>query len=427
MAPKKVLLLVRDFPPYYHSLGGVIRMVKLGEFLDSQGYEVHVVASAGLPIDYFGYEDTLKRFNIHYVTDAYQRIYNNSTRSNHGTPKNSWIKQRILDTIRYLSIELCVPDPAVLYAHRLYRTALSITLKHGIANIVSSSPPHSTQIAALMLKRRLGDRITLILDYRDSWNTTPLFSKRFFVTQAINRALERRILEQADAITYASPPMIRKINATFPGSANNSQLILNGYDPDLFPLERLPAPYNVVFTIGHFGAISDARCSFRNPSAVLEVAADFDHEMRFIFFGDAKISSKRTLLLGDRLVVNGSISHSEALQEMRRMDALMLIHSNPDGADEVITSKIFEYMLAGRPIIAFGPPAMEAIRMVQNHNLGYTANIDDREEIKLTLARVYDDWINNKLVSYDLSLLSAYTRSAQYAKLLPLFGEGKAD
>ena len=55
MSSKKILIIVRDFIPYYHSLGGVMRVLKLAEFLTEKDVSVYILSAKGVEIDYFGY------------------------------------------------------------------------------------------------------------------------------------------------------------------------------------------------------------------------------------------------------------------------------------------------------------------------------------------------------------------------------------
>lgn len=417
---KAVLVIVRDFPPYFSSLGGVIRILKMCDFLRNSEIAVHVVAAAGLEISYFGYEDLVKRITIHYVPDVLQRYNNQRSTTFASTAEDAGVTRKIVQKIRNMILELSVPDLGIFFFRGLYKKSIQVIESHHIENVIVSSPPFSTQAIGWLLKRRMGERINLIVDYRDSWNTLSIFAKRWRTTRAFNRIMERHVLKAADHLLYQSPPVICKIDKMFPGIVRNSQLVMNGYDPSMELAASGPAPANEMLTIGHFGAISDDPKSFRNPTPLLQAVVELDLPIRFEFYGAARLSSHWQHSLVNRFFLGGNLSHETALRQMAKCDVLMLIHSDPIGADEVIPAKIFEYMLAGRPILAAGPEGMESRRMVREKHLGYSINILDRSDIKVVLKKILMHWRQGHLVQYDRGALTEFSRPLQYAKILPL-------
>ena len=415
-----VLIVVRDFPPYFGTLGGVIRILKLADFLELRGIPVHVVASAGHELNYFGYEDVVKRLNIHYVPDKLQRYNTRQSTSPVASSSAPNKHPSFGKRIRNVVSELAVPDLGIFFFRGMYRAARAIIESHGIKNVIVSSPPFSTQAVGWLLKRQFGDKLNLIVDYRDSWNTLSIFAKHWPATRALNRFMERKVLESADHLLYQSPPVIEKINRMFPSAVKDSLLVMNGYDPVMAPRANMPNSKGDMLTIGHFGSINDDANGFRNPTPILRAAAELDLPIRFEFFGPTRLSSQWKERLGARFVIGENLAHDEALRKMAGTDVLMLVHSDPDGADEVIPAKIFEYMLTGRPIFAAGPANMESARMVQERTLGYTADILDPSAITKTLKRILADWENDRLVTYSRDLLSEFARPVQYEKILPL-------
>ena len=103
---KAVLVIVRDFPPYFSSLGGVIRILKMCDFLRNSEIAVHVVAAAGLEISYFGYEDLVKRITIHYVPDVLQRYNNQRSTTFASTAEDAGVTRKIVQKIRNMILEL---------------------------------------------------------------------------------------------------------------------------------------------------------------------------------------------------------------------------------------------------------------------------------------------------------------------------------
>ena len=76
---------------------------------------------------------------------------------------------------------------------------------------------------------------------------------------------------------------------------------------------------------------------------------------------------------------------------MRAADVNLLIIGAQPGAGATLTGKIFEYLRAGRPILAFVPPDGEAAALVREFDAGVVLEPDDAEAAEAALARLYDD------------------------------------
>lgn len=215
---EKVLIIARDFLPYYPSLGGVIRVVKMAQFLQEQDYEVYVLCAKGVEISYFGYENVVSNLNITYVDDPLQSYYNRSVVTSTGNSEESAPSK--LQGLKNLINDFCIPDKGVFFVNRYVREASRLIVEHNITTVIVSSPPHSTQIIGIKLKRKFGNKIKLIVDYRDSWNTRGIFQKRHWLANRISLRKEKEVLRTADKFTYVSRPMLEKINSTFMDISN---------------------------------------------------------------------------------------------------------------------------------------------------------------------------------------------------------------
>ena len=94
--------------------------------------------------------------------------------------------------------------------------------------------------------------------------------------------------------------------------------------------------------MGYFGSIGRER----NPESLFRAILKVNKEIKLIFYTHNPIDHIWTDKLEGILEAKDAVDHQTALNMMRKMDVLLLIHSEVDGADEVITGKFFEYLLA---------------------------------------------------------------------------------
>ena len=89
--------------------------------------------------------------------------------------------------------------------------------------------------------------------------------------------------------------------------------------------------------------------------------------------------------------VIGPVPHRRSLQYQLASDALLLVIYDCPWANGDLTGKIFEYMGAGKPILALAPEG-EASKLVRSHGLGWVEPPRDVERIRARLAQLIEAW-----------------------------------
>jgi glycosyltransferase involved in cell wall biosynthesis len=404
-----------------------MRMLKLAEFLDRNGWRVHIVAGAGPRIDDFGYSALLSRLSITYVPDrALRAPPHQEGQAPPAQSRGSW-KHRLVRMAKAVILELCTPDVGVLSLGRISRTAEALVKRHEIRHVITSGPPHSDHLVGLRLKKR-HPRLKWIVDYRDSWNSTLLFRKKFLPLQWLNEELERRVLKHCDALTYVSEPMLTKLLARHAASFRLDQkahLVRNGFDEDMLARTHAAPPAmsesGGMVVLGYFGAISDEPGSYRDPSSLLRVLeAHPDLPVRLEFYGSTRINPEWKRRLGDRLHIGGALSHPDAVAKMAAVHGLMLLHTERKGADEVVTGKVFEYIASGRIILSVGPAEMAVNGILRNDSLSLFASHEKDEELESALRALVDMCGSGGVVTRARDEMLKYTRQTQYQHFLEI-------
>ena len=70
---------------------------------------------------------------------------------------------------------------------------------------------------------------------------------------------------------------------------------------------------------------------------------------------------------------------------LREASALLLSINRVPGAEGIITGKLFEYLAAERPILAFGPPGGDTAALIGSLDAGKLFSHDDTRAVKQTL------------------------------------------
>ena len=120
-----------------------------------------------------------------------------------------------------------------------------------IKHIITTSPPHSTQLIGLELKKRY-PRIKWIADLRDPW-TDIYYYDSFYHTpcaRKIDANYEKKVLETADRIITIGKSLKASFCARVPGIEEKTGVIPNGYDEADFKIQVLcqsGSLYNILY------------------------------------------------------------------------------------------------------------------------------------------------------------------------------------
>jgi len=420
---KTVLLICQHFIPYFPSLGGVIRVTSLADFLNNNDFEVYILTSKGIDFGYFGYEDLCKKINIIYLDDKLKKIMQKKhlkkyyNEKNKGNIQSNTTADKIL---KYAIESVFVPDVGISKVNQYTKTAAQLINKHNLKNIIVSSPTHSMQLVGKNLKKSFGGKINFIADFRDSWNTRPTFGKHFFISDNISRKMECSVLSSCDHFTYVSEPILTKIEETFRlNIASKATLIMNGFNEFVSIQKNHNSIKKDKIKIGYFGTATDlerSNLSIYDLLLLLKSNPGLQKGLEFHFYGALSFANHDPKDL-PCIRNQGSVSHAAALQKMEEMDFLLLLYSDPQSSDEVITGKFFEYISRKKPILCLSPKNMEARRLIEKYNFGITIDIENPRDIKEKLESLPS--LMNKDFYKDMDI-SQFKRENQYKKFLEL-------
>lgn len=414
---RKVLIICQYFVPYAASVGGVARVIHLARYLKDQGCEVNVLTSDGADFGDLGLGDLLTGLGITYLRDPLKRSVQNRliriTQHPAGSA-NVWLSR--LRVVKRVVSSVVIPDLGLFMVPKYFRAAAALIESMGIDTLIVSTPPHSMQLVGGLLKRKFGDQIDLVADYRDSWNGSTIFSPRGALTSMISRKLERFSLKRADLVTFASQPMFAKLNRLFPDLPLEGKglLMMNGYAGEPCPVRGTSRSADL--RIGYFGMADDDEQGYRNVEPLLRVIAGAIKTgiaIRLCFYGSLRLS-RIDIRNFPFVEVNASVAHDDVFNVMQGMHYLLILHTDPASSDEVITGKFFDYIKARRPILCFSPENTEAARLVKRWQVGEWLDSQAPERALQAFSalrpRDYPALLDDELVS-------SFGRNGQYKRL----------
>jgi glycosyltransferase involved in cell wall biosynthesis len=412
----KVLLVTLYFPPA--GGGGVQRSLKLAQYLPALGIETHVLA----PDDpkWVHHDPELR-----VPTQAWvHRVRYLGLRARKPTEalRAADGLERALVQASITTRRLLVPDASVTWNLTAIPAAIRIVRRHGIDVVVTTSPPGSIHLAGAAVRRTTGAR--WLADLRDPLVGNPHRRADTAATrarQAANEQVARLVTRRADAISCVSEAIAEEVRAL--GARGVVRTIANGCDFDDFAgLEYERASR---FRITHTGSFFGKR----DPRPFLQALHDSGLDVVARFVGDFRSTDRdwaESLGLGDRLELVGYAPRAEALRLQRDSEALLLLVPDANGRGKgVLSGKVFEYLAAGRPILAAVPPDGAAAQLIRETGAGIVVAPDDVAGLRAALESLHERFVDTGLLSIELTgdLRRRLSRQARVEETAELLGE----
>ncbi|MDW8146107.1 MAG: glycosyltransferase family 4 protein [Roseiflexaceae bacterium] len=266
--------------------------------------------------------------------------------------------------------------------------------------LFSSSPPPSAHLVALALKQLFG--LPWVADFRDGWTFEPPNSATLSspARLRIERALERAVVLSADQIVTVNQVLADDLRRRYPTASVT--VISNGYDSADVATPR-PHTKGSRLRVIHTGALARSRShtSVDGLLAALDALQQKQSpvlaDLEVCFIGNLGAAEREALIRNgcrSHISIEGPIPHCETLRRQAEADVLLLVTA--PNATSVTTSKLFEYLASGRPILALtGRSAAAAL--VEEFKAGIVIAPDDVDGICRALEWFHERWRANDL------------------------------
>jgi len=398
---RRILLISYLFPP----VGGigVQRALSLAKYLPQCGFDVHVLkaTNAGGPV----YDPELTRqipasvkvheaFTPEIPFHIRQKLWARLTKGKStspgtaGKPSGFSLKKLLTSTIKRI---LC-PEPEILWVPFALRKARQIIKRHKIDIVMVTVPPFSALVVGTRLKREFPS-LVLVSDFRDEWLSFYLKDFEFQNSAHTRRraeTIERETVEASDLVVAVNRSTCDVIRRRYPDQPERKFTVIpNGYDPEVFAGFAPNSHQSPHMRVTHVGTVYKTASPRFYFDALDALPAEIRARVETRFVGRVA-DSERALMEGRGSEVSflGFIPQAEALKYMADTDYLLLTMTN----DISVPGKVFEYMAAGKPILAIAAPGSEVDQILRETGAGLCAPPDDTEAIQAMLLRAVEAW-----------------------------------
>jgi glycosyltransferase involved in cell wall biosynthesis len=383
----KVLIITYYWPP--SGGAGVQRWLKFSKYFPEFGWEPIILtvdpAYAAYPVIDNTLQnelpETLKIFKtiaLNYFS-IYKKDKSNIPAAGFATSIDNTFKGKIM---RFIRGNFFIPDPRRGWNKYAFDKACEIIEAEGIKHVITTSPPHSTQLIGLKLKKKFQD-IKWVSDLRDPW--TDIYYYRLFyptlISKMIDRRYENQVLAFSDSIITVGKSLKALFSFKIPEADVKIEIITNGFDEDDFASIKPSNPE--IFTVTYTGTLSDVY-PIEGFLDALQRINDKMNDSRLKFIGTVSSGLKDLILskiLSSRVEFIPYVDHSKAIKYMADSTVLLLIIPDHQSNNSIITGKLFEYLATGKPIICLGPENGDAAEIIKETGHGMTFSYMDSKGI----------------------------------------------
>ncbi|MBB3282030.1 glycosyltransferase [Mitsuaria sp. BK037] len=421
---RRVLMVSFQFPPMAGS-SGVQRALRFAQQLPALGWSPSVLTAH-------------PRAHAHTGDDLLEEI----------PPELPVRRAFALDAARHLSIGgrypgfLARPDRWHSWLLGAVPAGLRLIRQTRPDAIWSTYPIPTAHLVGYWLSRLSG--LPWVADFRDpmahdGYPADPVLWRSF-------AAVERKVFARAARCTFTTPGAARLYAKRFPAAADRLRVIENGYSEAAFqqaeravrmeganaPPSTAAAPAAGPRVLLHSGVVYP---DWRSPARLFEAlaaakvagrvdAARLRLRLRATAHDDFVLALARRLDVADLVEVAPPLPYADALAEMLRADALLLLQSND--CNDQIPAKAYEYLRARRPVLTLADPVGDTAQLMRRAGLPRIAALEDGPGVAAVLDRFLDDLFHGRAALPAASAIAAASRESRTGELARVLDEACA-
>ncbi|MFH1320668.1 MAG: glycosyltransferase family 4 protein [Bacteroidota bacterium] len=312
----------------------------------------------------------------------------------------------------FIRANFFIPDARKGWKKYAVKKAVELISENKIDAIITTGPPQSTHLIGLELKKRF--HLPWIADFRDPWTT--VYYNKFFprldVTKKKDKALEDKVIAEADCITVVS----EGLKEEFEERSRRIEVIYNGYDEDdvFFDTPEVTQKFLMSY-IGNFKPNQNIMTLWEAMTELINEKRDFKENLEINLIGKVDIHTLEDIKkmgLSDNLHVIDFVPHDKATKSMLKANLLLFIIPYTENNQLILTGKIFEYLASRTPMLSIGPTNGNASKLITEAGRDKMIEYDDKSGIKQIIVKYYNEWKKDNHIPFKHleTNLNKYTR-----------------
>ena len=437
---KKVLIIAYYFPPL--GMGGVQRVSKFVKYLPFFGWEPIVLTVKD--VEYFSRDDSLLQelpegikisrtgsFDPLRLIFLFRKLFRNTKGCEEytGDPKrvalrNSKKKKAIYHfstVLKFINL-FSFPDNKIGWFPFALIKGIKLCKEEKIDLLFSTSPPLTCHLVGYFLKKITGTK--WVADYRDSYINNQDGKRVASLKKFFLKRLQKLFLKHGNGFIGVNQRIVEELKGIYP-EAKKIEVITNGYDQKDydFKVEKRKDVFKIIY-FGTFSMDCPAEPFFKALHNLLQKGKLNKDKIKFIDVGLSIGIDIEGLIeryeLKEITELKGYLPHKEGVSELLKADLALLVVS--ESAPVITTGKIYEYLGAQIPILAFVPQSGEAGRLIESLKAGKVVSPENISGIEEAILYYYREFESGKsFLKTETVKLNKFERKYLTSKLAQLF------
>src|SRR5688572_3761056 len=329
----------------------------------------------------------------------------------------------IQKVFKFLRGNLFIPDARVGWNKYALKKCAELLKTEKFDAVITSSPPHSTQLIGLELQKKYGLR--WIADLRDPWTDIYYYKdlNHTLVAKKLDAHYEKQVIERADALLVTSDDT-KRLFLNKPAKADQKKIIVlpNGFDEADFQFDSEPPTDR--FCLTYTGTITDTYNIETFLQAFAENArrhAEIKFTLRFVGKVSAEVHQQieeANLLYCTEFIP--FVPHLESIKYLMQSTVLLMAIPDVENNFCILPGKIFEYLASNKQIICIGPVQSDADRIIDECGAGRVFNYVTYDLMLDHLNTLSHNWKVNPNLDLPYINYNRYSRKFLTGKLAEL-------
>jgi len=338
---------------------GAKRVEAISKYLAADGHDVTVITTSKTASDGRFTEAYPKGVRV-IELDAFGRLQKSQESSGVFEPmytERPSLKRRIKDVV--LNLFGQVPDPRLPFAISFASPWINSDVKSALSKadfVIGSAPPWPMLLAAVVCKKRF--KIPCVLDYRDHFSECHEMPGGAFA-KWLELKIDRWLVGNANQLVTISEPM----SSYYQTMSQSVATIMNGYDHEVLDAARLQAGTSPAGSVvlRYMGIVSPGRVPHNIMQALVDlrqVLPELFERFRIEYYGGADLIkdavSRQYPSIASAFAYYSAVPYLDSLRLIVEADYLIFAETSSTqtlSAQGILTTKLFEYLGAGRPVL----------------------------------------------------------------------------
>ena len=306
----------------------------------------------------------------------------------------------------WIRMNIFIPDARVGWYFPAVKNGAKYLSNEKVEAIISIGPPHTAHLVGKKLSSRF--MIPHIPVFIDPWVDISYYKnfKRGRITLSIDNRFEKSVLENAGKIVFVTETMKADYVKKYPFIKEKSNVLYWGFSEEDFNLSssmptRKASDEEIILHAGNIFDHQDPKHFWQT----LRNEINKGKNLKVVFIGTVSPDIRQSIKnsgLDQHTEYKGFLPYREMLNEMMKASYLLVCATEP----RHVPGKLFEYLRAGKPIIAFGNGNEEVKKILTEANAGMIFGYNESgEEFFRTSKQFSSD--QNYIRNFERKLISS--------------------